>query len=278
MVLRTMSKSHPTIGLRDGDPIPVIGLGVYQTPPGEVTQRAVLDALASGYRHIDTARIYENEKDVGIALKKSELPRQDVFVTTKLWNADHGYDKTMKACDASLKRLGLDYVDLYLVHWPVAKTRKDTWRAMIELKKSGKARAVGVSNFMVKHLEELLDAAVVPEVNQIELHPFLYPKDVTDLCEKHGIVVEAYSPLTRGERIDHPAIAKVAKKLGRTNAQVLVRWGIQHGWVSLPKSKQKARIQENANVFDFEIPSEDMRGLDSLDEGLHTSWDPTEAP
>jgi diketogulonate reductase-like aldo/keto reductase len=277
-MVRVMKKSHPTIGLRDGDPIPVIGLGVYQTTPGEETQRAVLDALAAGYRHIDTARIYENEKDVSIALKKSELPRQEVFITTKVWNTDHGYDKTLKACDASLKRLGLDYLDLYLVHWPVARLRKDTWRAMIELKKSGKARAIGVSNYYAKHLEEMLDAAVVPEVNQIELHPFLYPKDLTDLCTTHGIVVEAYSPLTRGERLDHPAITKVAQKLGRTNAQVLVRWGIQHGWVSLPKSKRKARIEENAAVFDFEISSEDLRDLDGLNENLHTSWDPSEAP
>ena len=277
-MVRVMNKIHPTMGLRDGDPIPVIGLGVYQTAPGEETQRAVLDALAAGYRHIDTARIYDNEKDVGIALKKSELSRQDFFVTTKVWNTDHGYDKTQKACDASLKKLGLEYVDLYLVHWPVAKLRKDTWRAMIELKKAGKARAIGVSNYMVKHLEELLETAVVPEVNQIELHPFLYPKDVTDFCAEHDIVVEAYSPLTRGERIEHPAITKVAKKLGRTNAQVLVKWGLQHGWVSLPKSKRKERIVENAEVFDFEISSEDMRDLDALNEGLHTSWDPTEAP
>ena len=270
--------SHPTIALRDGQKIPVIGLGVYQTPPGEVTQRAVLDALALGYRHVDTARIYDNEKDVGEALRRSDLPRDEVFVTTKLWNSDHGYDKTMRACDASLARLGLEQVDLYLVHWPVARIRKDTWRAMIELRKNGKARAIGVSNFMVRHLEELLDADVVPEVNQIELHPFLYPKDVTDLCAKHGIVVEAYSPLTRGERIDDPAITKVANELGRTNAQVLVRWGLQHGWVSLPKSKRKARIAENAAVFDFEIPREDMRILDALHEDLHTSWDPTDAP
>lgn len=277
-MVRVMNKSHPTTGLRDGDPIPVLGLGVYQTPPGEVTQRAVLDALACGYRHIDTASAYDNEKDVGIALKKSELPRQDFFVTTKVWNTDHGYDKTQKACDASLKKLGLDYVDLYLVHWPVARLRKDTWRAMIALKKSGKARAIGVSNYMVKHLEELLSADVVPEVNQIELHPFLYPKALTDLCTRHGIVLEAYSPLTRGQRIDDPAIARVAKKLGRTNAQVLIRWGIQHGWVSLPKSTKKERIEENAKVFDFEIPSEAMRDLDGLNEDLHTAWDPTDAP
>lgn len=268
----------PTIDLRNGTKIPAIGLGVYQTPPGEVTRRAVLDALALGYRHVDTARIYDNEKDVGEAIRRSDLARDEVFVTTKLWNSDHGYDKTLRACEASLKRLGLDYVDLYLVHWPVARNRKDTWRAMIELKKSGKARTIGVSNFMVKHLEELLDADVVPEVNQIELHPFLYPKDVTDLCAKHGIVVEAYSPLTRGERIDDPRITTIAKKLGRTNAQVLVRWGIQHGWVSLPKSKRKARIEENGDVFGFEIPGEDMRTLDALHEDLHTCWDPTDAP
>jgi diketogulonate reductase-like aldo/keto reductase len=267
----------PVVTLNDGNTLPVIGLGVGELSESE-TEQSVSAALEAGYRLIDTASAYGNEAGVGRAIASSGIPREEVFVTTKLATSDQGFKASQDALKASLERLGLDYVDLYLMHWPVARLRKDTWRAMTTLKKSGKARAIGVSNFMVKHLEELLDADVVPEVNQIELHPFLYPVAVTDLCAKHGIVVEAYSPLTRGARIDDPAIAKVANKLGRTSAQVLVRWGIQHGWVSLPKSTRKARIQENANVFDFEIPGEDMRDLDQLNEDLHTSWDPTDAP
>jgi diketogulonate reductase-like aldo/keto reductase len=271
--------AHPTLTLRGGAKIPVIGLGVYQTTPGETTHRAVLDAIALGYRHVDTARIYDNEEDVGRAIRASGVPREEIFVTTKLWNSDHGYDRTLRACDASLARLGLAYVDLYLVHWPVAKLRKDTWRAMVKLRDDGKCRAIGVSNFMVHHLAELFDASdVLPEVNQIELHPLLYPKDVVDLCERNGIVVEAYSPLTRGERLNDPRFVAIAKALGRTPAQVLVRWGVQHGWVSLPKSKRRSRIEENADVFDFAIPPEHMRALDAMNEDLHTSWDPTDAP
>lgn len=277
--VRVGGVAHPTITLRGGAKIPVIGLGVYQNPPGETTHRAVLDALALGYRHIDTARIYDNEEDVGRAVRASGVAREDVFLTTKLWNSDHGYDRTLRACEASLARLGVAYLDLFLVHWPVARLRKDTWRAMVKLKDDGKCRAIGVSNFMVQHLEELFEASdVLPEVNQIELHPFLYPRDVIDLCEKHGIVVEAYSPLTRGERLGDRRIASIAKALGRTPAQVLVRWGVQHGWVSLPKSKRRARIEENAQVFDFEIPEEHMATLDGLNEDLHTCWDPTDAP
>lgn len=271
--------SHPTLPLRSGGKIPVLGLGVYMTPPGEATHRAVLDALTLGYRHVDTARIYDNEEDVGRALRASGLDREEIFVTTKLWNSDQGYDRTLRACDASLARLGLAYLDLYLVHWPEPGKRKETWRAMAALKEAGKCRAIGVSNFMVHHLEDVLDAGVAPpEVNQIELHPFLYPRDVIDLCERHGIVVEAYSPLTRGERLADPRITAVAAAVERTPAQVLIRWGIQHGWVSLPKSQRRARIEENAAVFDFELSDEHMRALDALDEGLHTCWDPTRAP
>jgi methylglyoxal/glyoxal reductase len=270
---------HPTIPLRGGSRIPVLGLGVYQTEPGEVTHRAVLEALALGYRHIDTARIYDNEEDVGRALRASGVDRKDLFVTTKLWNSDHGYDKTLRACDASLARLGLAYLDLYLIHWPVAGLRKDTWRAMVKLRDDGKCRAIGVSNFMVNHLEELFEVSDVrPEVNQIELHPFLYPKDVVALCEAQKIVVEAYSPLTRGERLKDRRIAAIAEALGRTPAQILVRWCVQHGWVPLPKSKRRARIEENAQVFDFEIPPEHMATLDAMNEDLHTCWDPSRAP
>jgi len=270
---------HPTRPLRGGTPIPIVGLGVYQTPAGEPTRRAVRHALSVGYRHIDTARIYDNEEDVGRAIRESGVPREEIFVTTKLWNSDHGYDRALRACDASLRRLGLEWVDLYLVHWPVAHARRETWRAMVELKAGGKARAIGVSNFTVRHLEEVLASSdVVPQVNQIELHPFLFPRDIVAFCEKHGIVVEAYSPLTRGERLPDSRIVAVADALGQTPAQILVRWGIEHGFVSLPKSVRPKRIEENAEVFGFTIPAEHMKTLDALHEDLHTSWDPTGAP
>jgi diketogulonate reductase-like aldo/keto reductase len=265
--------------LNSGVEIPILGLGVFQSPAGAETRGAVKAALAAGYRHIDTARIYNNEADVGAAVRESGVAREEIFVTTKLWNSDHGYDKAIAACNASLGRLGLKYVDLYLVHWPVQGLRLDTWRAMETLLGEGKCRAIGVSNYMIRHLDELLaKAKVVPAVNQVELSPFLYPQDLVRYCEGKGIVLEAYSPLTKGMRLRHPAIVAVAKKHGKSAAQVLIRWAIEHRFVVLPKSVRKERIEENAAVFDFALDAEDMRALDALDEGLHTGWDPTDAP
>lgn len=265
--------------LNNGVSIPVLGLGVFQADRGEETRQAVRWALAAGYRHIDTAKIYGNEADVGAALRDSGVPREEVFVTTKLWNADHGYDRTLRACQESLRRLGLTHVDLYLVHWPVQGLRLDTWRAMETLLDEGKCRAIGVSNYMIRHLEELLSQGrVKPAVNQIELSPFLYPQDLVRFCQERAIVLEAYSPLTKGMRLAHPAIVATAKKVGRTPAQVLIRWALEHGFVVLPKSVKEARIAENRSVFDFTLGPEEMRVLDGLDEGLHTGWDPTRAP
>jgi diketogulonate reductase-like aldo/keto reductase len=267
------------VELSGGVAIPVLGLGVFQAASGDETRNAVRWALDAGYRHLDTAKIYGNETDVGEAIRASELPRAEVFVTTKLWNADHGYDKALRACDGSLERLGLSYVDLYLVHWPVKGLRLDTWRAMEALLDAGKCRAIGVSNYMVRHLTELLGACrVPPSVNQVELSPFLYPKDLVRFCEEKKIVLEAYSPLTKGLKLKHPAVVAAAKKVGRTPAQVLIRWALEHGFVVLPKSVTEARIEENARVFDFSLGAEEMRALDALDEGLHTGWDPTDAP
>jgi diketogulonate reductase-like aldo/keto reductase len=264
-----------TLELNTGAHIPRVGLGVWQSPRGEMTREAVKTALRLGYRHVDTARIYGNEKDVGDGVRASGLPRSDVFVTTKLWNDDQGYDSALRAFDASLDRLGLEYVDLYLVHWPVAGKRLDSWRALEQIHAEKRARAIGVSNFMVSHLEELLaKAKVVPAANQIEVHPFLQHRETRAFCEKHGIVVEAYSPLTRGERLDDPRVAEVARRIGKTNAQVLLRWGIQHGMVVLPKSVKEKRIAENAALFDFELDAEAMNKLDALDEGAATGWDP----
>jgi diketogulonate reductase-like aldo/keto reductase len=267
--------STATIALTSGTAIPQVGLGVWQAPQGAPTRGAVTTALELGYRHVDTARVYRNEKDVGAAVLASGVPRAEVFVTTKLWNDDQGFDQAMHAFDASLTRLGLDYVDLYLIHWPVAGKRLGTWRALERVYGEKRARAIGVSNYLVPHLEELLgQAKVVPHVNQIELTPFLQRRDTRALCAKHGIVVEAYSPLTRGERLAHPVVTEVARAAGKTPAQVLLRWGIQHGHVVLPKSTHRERIAENGAVFDFTLDAAAMTQLDGLEEGLATGWDP----
>jgi diketogulonate reductase-like aldo/keto reductase len=268
-----------TLQLSSGARIPQVGLGVWQTPSGAITRQAVAAAVDVGYRHFDTARIYGNEADVGAAVRDSGVAREAVFVTTKLWNADQGYDRALRAFDASLERLGLDYVDLYLIHWPVAGKRLDSWRALERIHEDGRARSIGVSNFLVPHLEELLGKAKqVPAVNQIELTPFLQRRETRALCAEHGIVVEAYSPLTHGKRLDHPVVKHVAGRVGRSVAQVLLRWGLQHGLVVLPKSTKPARIAENGALFDFTLDDRAMKELDALEEGLVTGWDPADQP
>jgi len=274
-----MSVTTARIALATGAQIPQVGLGVWQSPQGAGTRGAVITALELGYRHIDTARIYRNEADVGAAIKASSVPRDQVFVTTKLWNDDQGHDEALRALDASLQRLGLDYVDLYLIHWPVPGARRESWRALERAFADGRARAIGVSNYLVPHLRELLgEAKVVPHVNQIELTPFLQRRDTRALCREHGIVVESYSPLTHGERLDHPTVVAIARAVQRSPAQVLLRWGIQHGHVILPKSVRRERIAENAAVFDFALDADAMTKLDGLEEGLATGWDPGDAP
>jgi diketogulonate reductase-like aldo/keto reductase len=273
-----METKVPTVSLVDGRSMPVLGLGVWESGRGEPTYRAVRDALELGYRHIDTAKIYGNERDVGRALRESGIPREELFVTTKLWNSDQGFESAKRACEASLAALGLDYLDLYLVHFPAPK-RLESYRALVELQAAGKCRSIGVSNFTARHLEELVrELGVVPAVNQIELHPFLQQRSIVEACVAKKIVVEAYSPLARGQRMSHPVIVRIAKALGRTPAQVHLRWGVQHGYVVIPKSVHRARIDENARLFDFEIPAPEMAALDALDEGFRTCWDPTDAP
>jgi methylglyoxal/glyoxal reductase len=270
---------EPVAKLNNGVLIPRLGLGVYQSPPGQVTQRAVEYALKIGYRHIDTARIYNNETDVGTALRKSGIKREDVFITTKLWNSDHGYESALRACNESLRRLGLKYLDLYLIHWPVPEIRNESWQALAQLLKDGKCRSIGVSNYTIQHLTELLeDAEVIPMVNQVEFSPFLYQKQLLDYCEKNKIQLEAYSPLTQGEKLNHPRIVQIAKKHNKTPAQVLIRWSLQHNLVTIPKSVREERIRENSQVFDYNLTNEDMRILDSLNENFRNSWDPTNAP
>jgi methylglyoxal/glyoxal reductase len=257
--------------LNNGVEIPRLGLGVYQSPPGEITLRAVRYALKIGYRHIDTAQLYGNEADVGRALLESGINRKEIFITTKVWNSYQGYDSTLQACEGSLRRLGLSYVDLYLIHWPVQGVSDETWRAMIKLWRQGKAQAIGVSNYSISQLKEVLENSdVVPAVDQVEFHPFLYQQELLRFCRNNRIQLEAYSPLTRGNRLNHPNIVEVAKKYDKTPAQVLIRWSLQHDVVVIPKSIHEDRIRENSQVFDFQLEPEDMKTLDSLNENLHT--------
>lgn len=267
-----------TLTLNNGVEIPVLGLGVYQTPPGPTTEAAVLWALDAGYRHIDTASVYGNEADVGAAIRTIGIPREEIFVTTKLWNDDQGFRETRAACYASLERLELDYVDLYLIHWPLKSTRLESYRALESLYAEKITRAIGVSNFLIPHLEELLlNAETVPAVNQVEYHPFGYSRDLRDFCRMQGIAVQAYAPLAQATRLDHPVVLQVAEAHDKTAAQVLLRWSVQHGNIVLPKSVRKDRIEANARIFDFELSPTEMARLDALEAGLHTCWDPRNA-
>jgi len=271
----------PTVRLNNGVDLPRIGLGVYQSPAGSAAREAVEAALEAGYRHIDTAMIYGNEGDVGAAIRATGVPRQEIFVTTKLWNDDHGYDQALAAFKASLERMQFDYIDLYMIHWPVQHLRLDTWRALEHIAHTGRARAIGVSNYMVRHLDELLgQCEITPAVNQIELSPFNYRSriDVIDRCRAANIVVEAYSPLTKGLKLDHPVVRKIAAAIDKTPAQVLIRYALDQDTVALPKSVHRERIIENLHVFDFTLTEEQIRTLDQLDERLATGWDPTDAP
>ena len=262
--------------LNNGIEMPIFGLGTYQAGKGEETQQAVLHALEVGYRLIDTAKIYGNEEDVGEALRRCGILREEVFVTTKLSNSDHGYESAIAACDESLNKMGLSYLDLYLIHWPVEGLRNETWKALETLLEEGKCRAVGVSNYMIWHLEELLSSSsTIPAVNQVEFSPYLYQKDLLDFCRSHDIQLEAYSPLTKGLKLNDPKLVAIASKYSKSTAQVLIRWVLQHGIMVIPKSARKERIDENADVFDFTISPEDMKELDSFDQNLRTSWDPS---
>lgn len=264
-------KIDSRIKFHDGNSIPQLGLGVWKT--GQETEKAVLAALKVGYRHIDTAAIYYNEEAVGIAIKKSKIPRKDIFVTTKLWNDDHGDPE--KALRKSLKKLQLDYVDLYLIHWPVPE-RKETWKILQQFKKEGLCRSLGVSNFTIRHLKEL--PGPKPVIDQVEFNPFLYQKELLDYCTKNGILIEAYSPLSHGTTLKDKKLGDVAKKYDCSPAQIMIRWGIQKGVVIIPKSKNPDRIKENGNVFNFKISDADMKALDDLNRNLRTCWDPTNIP
>ncbi|MGW7369563.1 aldo/keto reductase [Streptomyces sp. NPDC054841] len=267
----------PSITLNNGVSMPQLGFGVWQVPDNEAA-KAVGTALEAGYRSIDTAAVYENEKGTGQAVAACGIPREELFVTTKLWNADQGYDSTLRAFDASLTRLGLDYVDLYLIHWPLpAKDAYvDTYKAFETILADGRAKAIGVSNFLPAHLERLLgETSIVPAVNQIELHPQLQQAESRALHAKHGIATEAWSPLGQGRGLlEVPTIVAIAQKHGKTPAQVVLRWHLQLGNIVIPKSVTPARIRENIDVFGFELDADDLAAFGALDEGRRLGPDP----
>lgn len=253
-----------------------MGLGVWQTPP-EDTERAAVTALDAGYRHIDTAAAYGNEREVGHAVRQSGVPREDIYLTTKLWNADQGYDSTLAAFDASMDRLGLEYLDLYLIHWPMPGKNAfvDTFKAFAHLRDNGRIRSIGVSNFEPEHLRTLVDATgIVPAVNQIELHPLLQQEELREVHAQLGIATEAWSPLGQGSLLADPTVTAVADAHGKTPAQVLIRWHIQLGNIVIPKSVTPERIVSNFDVFDFELSEQDMASVSSLGDGTRLGPDP----
>ena len=265
--------------MNDGHKIPVVGLGTWKSEPGEATYKAVLDSINAGYRHIDTARAYDNEADVGRAVQDADINRKELFITTKLWNRHQGYDEAIEACEKSLARLGCDYIDLYLIHWPLKGKRNDSWRALIELQKKGLCRSIGVSNFTIDNLKELEDKfEVIPAANQVEFHPYHYQKDLLDYCNSKNIIIEAYSPLVHAKRMDEERLVAISEEMDKTPAQILIRWAMQRGMVVLPKSVNESRIIENFAVFDFEISDSLMKRLDDLDERYVTCWDPHNPP
>jgi diketogulonate reductase-like aldo/keto reductase len=265
--------------MNDNFQIPVIGLGTWKSEPGEATYQAVLDSIEAGYRHIDTARAYGNEESVGSAVRDSGVNRGDVFVTTKLRWEDEGFESTIEACEKSLNRLNCDYIDLYLIHWPLREKRNHSWKAFIELRERGLCKSIGVSNFTIEHLAEIeAKFGILPAVNQVEFHPYYYQKELLDYCNSKNIIIEAYSPLAHAKRLDEPKLGAISEELGKTPAQVLIRWSIQRGMVVLPKSVNKSRIIENFSVFDFDISDSVMAKLDELDESFVTCWDPHNPP
>jgi len=265
-----------TLPLNDGTAVPLFGFGTYQISNGGACYRALRHVLDLGYRHIDTAAFYGNEEDVGRAVRDCGISRTDIYVTTKLWNSDHGYDSALRAFEKSLKRLALDYVDLYLIHWPEPGKRADSWRALEEIRRRGHCRSIGVSNYTIRHLEELLrESSVIPVNNQVEFSPFLYQKKLLEFCNSRGITLTAYCPLTHADKLDHRTVVEIGRKHGKTGAQVLLRWALQHSVIAIPKSSRKERIEENVALYDFALDAAEMTRLDALDEGYRTSWDPT---
>ncbi|MRN55085.1 aldo/keto reductase [Paenibacillus monticola] len=262
-----MKHLQSTTTLANGVQMPWLGLGVYKVKAGQEVIDSVKAALKAGYRSIDTAALYANEEGVGQAIQESGVARDELFITTKVWNSDQGYESTLAAFDTSLNKLGLDYVDLYLVHWPVKGKYKDTWRALEKLYSEGKARAIGISNFQIHHIEDLLaDATVKPMVNQVELHPLLSQVELREYSIKQGIQIEAWAPLAQGHLLDNEVIKEIALKHNKSLAQVIIRWDLQNGIVTIPKSTNEQRIIQNADVFDFELSAQEIASIDALNQ------------
>ncbi|WP_160724338.1 aldo/keto reductase [Bacillus sp. USDA818B3_A] len=268
-----------TTTLYNGVKMPWLGLGVFKVEEGPELVNAVKFAIKHGYRSIDTAAIYGNEEGVGRAIiegiREAGITREDLFVTSKVWNSDLGYEETLKAYEISLQKLGLDYIDLYLIHWPVEGKYKEAWRALETLYKEGRVKAIGVSNFQVHHLENLMtNAEIKPMINQVEYHPRLTQEEVRTFCKEHGIQLEAWSPLMQGQLLDQPIIQDIANKYNKSTAQVILRWDLQNGVVTIPKSTKEHRIIENADLFDFELTKAEMDQLNKLNQNLRVGPDP----
>lgn len=273
--MKTITDLKGTFKLHNGVEMPYLGLGTYQSENNQEVVDAVSYAIQLGYRHIDTASVYGNEEGVGKGIVESGVNREDLFVVSKVWNVDQGYESTLKAFEATLERLGLEYLDLYLIHWPVGGKYKETWRALEKLYADKRIRAIGVSNFMQHHLEDLVATAhVVPMVNQMEFHPYVVQQDLIDFCISKGIQYEAWSPFMQGKVFNLDFCQELAKKYNKSVAQVILRWNLQKGIVTIPKSAKQNRIKANADIFDFEISAEDVAFLDSLDRGERIGPDP----
>lgn len=270
-----MKHVQDTTTLNNGVKMPWLGFGVFKVKDGDEVVSAVKTAIEAGYRSIDTAKVYNNESGVAQGIRESGIAREDLFITTKVWNSDQGYESTLAAFEESMKRLELEYLDLYLIHWPVKGKYKDTWRALEKLYKEGRVRAIGVSNFQIHHLEDLLmDATVKPAVNQVELHPLLTQKELRDYCSTHGIQIEAWSPLGQGNLMEHPLLQDIAAKYGKSPAQVILRWDLQNGIVTIPKSVTPERIHANTELYDFELTTEEIEQINALNENKRFGSDP----
>ncbi|SEM19895.1 Aldo/keto reductase [Aquimarina amphilecti] len=273
--MKTITDIKGTFKLHNGIDMPYFGLGVYLSDNDKEVIDAVQWALDEGYRHIDTASIYKNEEGVGKAIRNSHVPREEVFVVSKVWNADQGYKSTLKAFEESLKRLQLDYLDLYLIHWPVKGKYNETWKALEKLYTDGRIKAIGVSNFLQHHLQNLMQTSEIkPMVNQMEFHPYLVQQDLIEFCEKHDIQYEAWSPMMQGKIFELSILDDLAKKYEKTVAQIVLRWNLQKGVVTIPKSSKKQRIIDNSNLFDFELSKEDVNYIDALEKNQRLGPDP----
>lgn len=275
----TAQHLQSTVTLHNGVRMPWFGLGVFQVNEGSELIAAVKKAIEHGYRSVDTAAIYGNEAGVGQAIaeamKENNVKREELFITSKVWTADLGYEETLAAFDATMSKLGLEYLDLYLIHWPKAGKYKGAWKAMEELYKAGRIKAIGVSNFQIHHLEDLLqDAEIKPMVNQVEYHPRLTQVELKAFCDQHGIQLEAWSPLMQGQLLDNPVLTEIAAAKGKSVAQIILRWDLQNGVVTIPKSTKEHRIIENASVFDFELTKEEMQRISGLNENVRVGPDP----